>query len=207
MHSDYLRSCYVRNEFARGEFEIEGTRLDPGKVDTDTYVLAAVDDHIVPWTSCYKTTQLLGGKNRFVLSTSGHIAGIVNPPNPKAKHWVNDTLPADPHEWKANAQLVDATWWQDWTAWIGDQGGGKVAPPNSWATTTIRPSSRRREVTSAPPRDASPTWQPGLPRGMHTTACASRRGSPDLLDPILLLNGLSPADERSGRHSAMRFEA
>jgi hypothetical protein len=52
------------------------------------------------WTSGYKTTQLLGGENRFVLSTSGHIAGIVNTPNPKAKHWVNDSLPADSFEWK-----------------------------------------------------------------------------------------------------------
>jgi polyhydroxyalkanoate synthase len=127
MHSEYLRSCYLRNEFARGEFEIDGERLDPGLVDVDTYVLAAVDDHIVPWTSGYKTTQLLGGKSRFVLSSSGHIAGIVNPPNPKARHWVNDSLPADPHEWKANAQLVNATWWQDWTAWIAERGGPMVA--------------------------------------------------------------------------------
>ena len=66
-------------------------------------MLAAVDDHIVPWVSGYKTTQLLGGHNRFVLSTSGHIAGIVNPPGPKPKHWINETLPADPQEWKDNA--------------------------------------------------------------------------------------------------------
>lgn len=129
MHSEYLRACYLRNEFARGEFEIDGNRLDPGLVDVDAYVLAAVDDHIVPWTSGYKTTQLLGGKNRFVLSTSGHIAGIVNPPNPKAKHWVNDSLPADPHEWKANAQLVDATWWEDWITWVSERGGEKVPAP------------------------------------------------------------------------------
>ncbi|UQX11653.1 PHA/PHB synthase family protein [Candidatus Mycobacterium methanotrophicum] len=129
MHSEYLRSCYLHNEFARGQFEVDGTRLDPGRVDVDAYVLSAVDDHIVPWTSAYKTTQLLGGKNRFVLSTSGHIAGIVNPPNPKAKHWVNDSLPADPQEWKANAQLVDGTWWQDWTAWIGERGGERAAAP------------------------------------------------------------------------------
>jgi polyhydroxyalkanoate synthase len=130
MHSEYLRSCYLRNEFARGEFEIDGKRLDPGRVDIDTFVLAAVDDHIVPWTSGYKTTQLLGGKSRFVLSSSGHIAGIVNPPNPKAKHWVNESLPADPHEWKANAELVNATWWQDWTAWIGERGGDMVPAPD-----------------------------------------------------------------------------
>ena len=130
MHSEYLRSCYLRNEFARGEFEIDGNRLDPGLVDIDTYVLAAVDDHIVPWTSGYKTTQLLGGKSRFVLSSSGHIAGIVNPPNPKAKHWVNDSHPPDPFEWKADAQLVDATWWQDWTAWIAERGGEMIPAPD-----------------------------------------------------------------------------
>lgn len=130
MHSEYLRSCYLRNEFAKGEFSIDGGRLDPGLVDVDTYVLAAVDDHIVPWTSGYKTTQLLGGKSRFVLSSSGHIAGIVNPPNPKAKHWVNENLCADPHEWRAAAQLVDSTWWLDWTTWIGDRAGKAVAAPD-----------------------------------------------------------------------------
>ena len=126
MHSEYLRSCYLRNEYARGEFEIDGKRLDPGLVNIDTYVLAAVDDHIVPWTSSYKTTELLGGQSRFVLSTAGHIAGIVNPPSPKAKHWTNDTLTADPAEWKAGAELHQGTWWNDWTTWIGERGGAKV---------------------------------------------------------------------------------
>jgi polyhydroxyalkanoate synthase len=129
MHSQYLRSCYLNNEFARGEFEIDGQKLEPGKVDIDTYVLAAVDDHIVPWVSGYKTTQLFGGDNRFVLSTSGHIAGIVNPPNPKAKHWTNDDHPADPQEWKENAELQPGTWWQDWTTWIAKRGGSQVAAP------------------------------------------------------------------------------
>jgi polyhydroxyalkanoate synthase len=129
MHSRYLRSCYLNNEFARGEFEIAGQKLQPGKVDIDTYVLAAVDDHIVPWVSGYRTTQLLGGHNRFVLSTSGHIAGIVNPPGPKSKHWTNDTLPADPQEWKDNAVLEDGTWWEDWATWIAERGGPKIAAP------------------------------------------------------------------------------
>jgi polyhydroxyalkanoate synthase len=129
MHSRYLRSCYLNNEFARGEFEIDGVKLEPAKVDIDTYVLAAVDDHIVPWVSGYKTTQLFGGHNRFVLSTSGHIAGIVNPPGPKPKHWTNDTLPADPQEWKDNAELKDGTWWEDWAEWIAERGGPKVAAP------------------------------------------------------------------------------
>ena len=127
MHSRYLRSCFLRNEFARGEFEIDGHRLDPGKVDIDTYVLSAVDDHIVPWVSAYKTTQLFNGDRRFVLSTSGHIAGIVNPPRPKSMHWTNDALPVDPQEWKANAVLQPGTWWEDWATWIANEGGPKVA--------------------------------------------------------------------------------
>jgi len=131
MHSQYLRSCYLNNEFALGEFEIEGQKLEPAKVDIPTYVLAAVDDHIVPWVSGYKTAQLFSGDNRFVLSTSGHIAGIVNPPGPKAKHWTNENLPTDPQEWKNNATLQDGTWWEDWATWIATQGGPKVAAPRN----------------------------------------------------------------------------
>jgi polyhydroxyalkanoate synthase subunit PhaC len=130
MHSQYLRSCYLNNEFARGEFEIDGEKLEPGKIDIDTYVLAAVEDHIVPWASAYKTTQLFGGDRRFVLSSSGHIAGIINPPGPKAKHWTNDDLPADALTWKDHATLQNGTWWDDWTAWIAKQGGPKVAAPS-----------------------------------------------------------------------------
>ena len=129
MHSQYLRSCYLHNEFAKGEFEVDGQRLNPAKIDIDTYVLAAVDDHIVPWVSGYKTTQLFSGANRFVLSTSGHIAGIVNPPGPKAKYWTNDTHPAEAQEWKENATLRTGTWWEDWTKWAAKQGGPKVAAP------------------------------------------------------------------------------
>ena len=93
-------------------------------------MLSAVDDHIVPWVSGYKTTQLLGGRNRFVLSNSGHIAGIVNPPNPKSKHWVSEgDLPADPQEWKDGAKLQNSTWWEDWSTWIADQGGPMKAAP------------------------------------------------------------------------------
>jgi polyhydroxyalkanoate synthase len=129
MHSRYLRSCYLRNEFARGEFTVGATRLDPAAVTQPTYVIGAVDDHIVPWTSAYRTTQVLGGRNRFVLSGSGHIAGIVAPPSPKAKHWSYPATPADPLAWKAHAELRPETWWEDWSRWIGRRAGRKVAPP------------------------------------------------------------------------------
>jgi polyhydroxyalkanoate synthase len=126
MHSRYLRSCYLHNEFALGEFTVDGKRLVPSSVAQDTYVVGAVDDHIVPWTSAYRTTQLLGGRNRFVLTGSGHIAGIVSPPTPKAKHWVNPSTPADAEAWREKAELRTETWWADWARWIADRAGPQV---------------------------------------------------------------------------------
>jgi len=139
MHSQYLRSCYLNNEFARGELEIDGRKLDPRQVDVDTYVVSAVNDHIVPWVSGYKTAQLFSGPNRFVLSTSGHIAGVVNPPSPKAKFWTNDARPTDPQEWLDGAHLVDTTWWEDWSTWIAARGGALVAPPERPGSTEHPP--------------------------------------------------------------------
>ena len=127
MHSQYLRSCYLHNEFARGRVRGRRPEARPGKVDIDTYVAGGGRRPHRAVGVGYKTTQLLGGNNRFVLSTSGHIAGIVNPPGPKPKHWTNDDLPADAQEWKANAALQDGTWWDDWATWIAEQGGPKVA--------------------------------------------------------------------------------
>jgi polyhydroxyalkanoate synthase len=131
MHSQYLRSFYLNNEFSRGEFVIKGEKLDPKKVTVDTYVVAAINDHIVLWPSSYKTAQMFSGPNRFVLSTAGHIAGVVNPPSPKAKFWTNDGRPVDPEDWKQAAEIVDDTWWNDWTKWIEVRGGEKVPAPKS----------------------------------------------------------------------------
>ncbi|MGQ0624382.1 MAG: PHA/PHB synthase family protein [Sporichthyaceae bacterium] len=129
MHSTYLRSCYVENRLARGEMTLAGVDLDLGKVAADAYVLAAKEDHIAPWTAAYRSTQLLAGENRFVLSSAGHIAGIVNPPGPKAKHWTGADLPADPQQWLAGATEHRGSWWEDWATWIGTRAGGTGAPP------------------------------------------------------------------------------
>ena len=124
MHSRYLRSCFLNNEFSRGEFEFNGELLDPAKVDVPIFVLSAVDDHIVPWQSAYQTTQLLSGPATFVLSNSGHIAGIVNPPRPKCRYWsVEGELPDDPTAWRERAILHEGTWWEPWTEWITMQSG------------------------------------------------------------------------------------
>lgn len=143
MHTTYLRRCYLQNDFAMGRMDLAGVELDPGKPEQDIYVLSAVDDHIVPWASAYRTGRLLGGEARFVLSTSGHIAGIVNPPSPKAKYWVDESavLPEDPHEWQAGAQLHDGTWWQDWIIWLGARAGDKVTPPGEHGCAEYPPLS------------------------------------------------------------------
>jgi poly[(R)-3-hydroxyalkanoate] polymerase subunit PhaC len=84
MHSFYLRSCYMDNKFARGDLTLAGQRLDLKDVDQDLYIVAAINDHIVLWTSSYAMTKHATGDVRFVLSSGGHIAGMVNPPGPKA---------------------------------------------------------------------------------------------------------------------------
>jgi polyhydroxyalkanoate synthase len=129
MHSFYLRSCYIQNQLARGEMELAGTKLNLADVKADAYVLSAKEDHIAPWTAAYKTTQLLTGNVRFVLSSSGHIAGIVNPPSPKSKYWTNPDTPPDPKAWLAGADEHQESWWEDWATWIAERAGGRRPPP------------------------------------------------------------------------------
>jgi polyhydroxyalkanoate synthase len=135
MHSFYLRSLYIRNELARGELELAGQQLSLGDVKSDTYVVGAVNDHIVPWTASYKATRLLGGTVRYVLSNGGHVAGIVNPPGPRAWYTVSPSAAAYPagadeaEQWRAAAETHDGSWWQDWADWAGPRAGGLVAPP------------------------------------------------------------------------------
>ena len=129
MHSFYLRSLYVRNELAKGELELAGQRLSLDDVKSDTYVVAAVNDHIVPWTTSYKATRLLGGHVRYVLSSGGHIAGIVNPPGPKAWYLAGEDYPPSAEAWRAAAEHKAGSWWEDWADWIGSRAGDLVKPP------------------------------------------------------------------------------
>lgn len=129
MHSFYLRCCYVENQLARGEMVLDGTRLDLDRITADAYVLSAKEDHIAPWKSAYATTQLLGGKSRFVLSSSGHVAGIVNPPGSRRSYWTNDDVPVEPERWLSDAQQHQGSWWQDWADWIAPRAGAQRPPP------------------------------------------------------------------------------
>jgi polyhydroxyalkanoate synthase len=129
MHSFYLRSLYLRNELARGELELASQQLSLSEVKNDTYVVGAVNDHIVPWPASYQATRLLGGKVRYVLSSGGHIAGIVNPPGPKAWYEVAGHNPETAAGWRADAAKKAGSWWQDWTRWAGRRAGELVKPP------------------------------------------------------------------------------
>jgi polyhydroxyalkanoate synthase len=132
LHADFLRWCYLENRFADGRMEVAGQLLEPGDVVAPTYVVSAVNDHIVPWESAYQTPQVLGGDDhRFVLSTGGHIAAIVNPPSPKSRYWTNESLPAEADEWLAGADQVNGTWWDDWAGWIAERAGAMVDPPRN----------------------------------------------------------------------------
>ena len=129
MHAFYLRNFYVENKLARGRLEIEGSIIDLSVIKSPTYVVSAINDHIVPWQSAYKTAGLVSGPVRFVLGSGGHIAGIVSPPGPKAWHLVAESLPSVADDWRAAAQRHSGTWWEDWTRWSEETAGQMVDPP------------------------------------------------------------------------------
>lgn len=130
MHSSYLRNLYLDNAFAAGRLEVSGQRVAVRDVTVDTFIVAARNDHIAPWTGSFLSTGLLGGDVTFVLSTAGHIAGVVNPPSDKARHWVGDvTAGEDAQEWEQRATEVKGSWWESWAEWIGARAGGEQPPP------------------------------------------------------------------------------
>src|SRR5574337_259943 len=129
MHSFYLRACYLENRFVAGELELAGRHLHLGDVKQPLYIVAAVNDHVVPWRSSYATTRYVPGPVRFVLSSGGHIAGIVNPPGPKAWYMTAEGSHASADAWRADADRHDASWWEDWAGWAIERGGPMIDPP------------------------------------------------------------------------------
>ena len=129
MHTFYLRNMYQQNFLAQPDaIELAGEKIDLRQVKVPAYFLSTREDHIAPWRSTYRGTQLLGGPNRFVLAASGHIAGVVNPPEGgKYNHWVNSTLPAEPQAWLEGATEMAGSWWPDWNRWVSALGPERVA--------------------------------------------------------------------------------
>jgi polyhydroxyalkanoate synthase len=135
LHRDFVRAA-VDNALVRpGSLTVLGTEADLAQVGVDCYVVAGVADHICPWESCYRSAQLFGGTTRFVLSTSGHIAALVNPPdspdkpNLKSSFQVSDDVTADADDWRRLTPTQQGSWWPDYAAWLGARSGGQVAAP------------------------------------------------------------------------------
>ena len=130
LHHELL-DMSLSNPLAKaGALEVLGTPIDLSKVDRDVYVVAGTTDHITPWKACYATTHLLGGETEFVLSSSGHIQSLVNPPgNPKTKFYTNHKTPADPEEWLGSAREHPSSWWPHWIEWLGERSGERKAAP------------------------------------------------------------------------------
>ncbi|MHC8510403.1 MAG: class I poly(R)-hydroxyalkanoic acid synthase [Rhodospirillales bacterium] len=146
MHRFYLREMYLNNKLKDPDgVTLAGVPVDLSKIETPVYMLAAEDDHIAPWRSAYAGRRLFGGETTFVLAGSGHIAGVVNPPDKnKYLHRVNPASPETPDEWLADAWTHEGSWWPHWRAWLAGRAGpgGAVKPrvPGEGGLKVIEPA-------------------------------------------------------------------
>jgi polyhydroxyalkanoate synthase len=130
LHRDFVELSLENSLVEPGKLEALGTPIDLSKITTDTYLVAGIADHITPWQNCYRSTQLLGSEPRFVLSTSGHIAAMVNPPgNEKASFRVNEQNPESADDWLKEATQTPGTWWDDWAEWLSTRSGDEKNAP------------------------------------------------------------------------------
>ena len=128
VHSFYLRNCYLKNLLAKGEMEVSGVKIDLSKVKVPIYNLIAREDHIAPLASVYRLGRYFGGPVKIVVSGSGHIAGVVNPPEAgKYQYWTNEAYPETHEEWMQAAKETPGSWWPDWNEWLAAQSGPQVA--------------------------------------------------------------------------------
>ncbi len=134
MYCWYLRNTYLENRLREpGALTVCGERLDLGLLKLPIYLYASREDHIVPWQSAYASTRLFQGPRRFVLGASGHIAGVINPPEArKRSHWTNESLPDQPDAWLAGAQEHAGSWWTDWSAWLAPHSGRQLTAPKTY---------------------------------------------------------------------------
>lgn len=118
-HSFYLRNCYLENRLSKGEMVLDNTRLDLSRVKVPIYNLATREDHIAPAQSVFYGSKFFGGPVRFVLSGSGHIAGVVNPPAAeKYQYWTSERDSATVEDWLRGATEHKGSWWPDWASWL-----------------------------------------------------------------------------------------
>ena len=147
LHRDFI-NVGLDNSFAHpGQLEVLGAPVDLGAVDIDTYFVAGASDHIVPWESAYTGALLFAGNKRFVLSRSGHIQALVNPPGregaeSRSSFRATDDLPAAPEEFAATAPQTPGSWWPDWDAWLAERSGELKAAPKTLGNRTYKAQAK-----------------------------------------------------------------
>jgi len=128
LHSDFLNQIQANPLVNSGDLSVLDQPIDLTSVNCDKYLLAGTTDHITPWHACYRSTQFLGGDIRFVLSNSGHIQALVNPPgNARANYFVNPDVPPSHDEWLRGAEQITGSWWEDWASWLAERSDGSIA--------------------------------------------------------------------------------
>ncbi len=130
LHEQFLE-IFGNNALVRaGAMRVLGSPVHLSRITVPTFVTGALTDHLTPWDGCYRTTQLLSGPSTFVLSYSGHIQSLVNPPgNPKAHYWTGGEPGPDPHAWRASAERHTGSWWEPWAEWMLERSGDEVPAP------------------------------------------------------------------------------
>jgi polyhydroxyalkanoate synthase len=132
VHSFLVRKFFLENKLKEpGGLRVKGVGIDVGRITTPTYAVAATGDHIVPWRGAYQIRRMMGGPVRFILTEGGHIAGVINPPNRPHKRafWISECETCGPDEWLAGSAKHLDSWWTDWTAWLAERSGERIALP------------------------------------------------------------------------------
>ncbi len=139
LHSDFVDLAMENSLTRPGALTVLGEPVDLGGITVDSYVVAGIADHITPWENCYRSAQLFGGTTRFVLSTSGHIAALVNPPgNPKASFHTNDDLTSGAKTWLKSSDVHQGTWWVDLGTWLDERCGEQRPAPRELGSHRFR---------------------------------------------------------------------
>ena len=133
LHRDFIRIALENSLVEAGALTVLGSPIDLSRVDIDVYAVAGVSDHIVPWQNAYRSARLFGGRRRFVLSRSGHIQALVNPPSPdsRSSFRVTEDVPKDAEAFLAEAPKNPGSWWSDWDRWLADRSGALSKAPRT----------------------------------------------------------------------------
>jgi polyhydroxyalkanoate synthase len=144
LHIDILKRLYLEDELTEGKFIMGGRSLDLRDIDMDLYSVGTEKDHIAPWKSVYRIPHFVTSPIKFVLSSSGHIAGVINPPDEnKGKYFTDGILGKGADHWLATAKIHDGSWWPDWVKWLKKRSDENIPAPKC-------PVSKEYDICDAP---------------------------------------------------------